>query len=648
MAEARINFSKNILITLSKISDERLVKDFCGSVKAIESLGRVCLAGKTVYLCGDLSNVESIVEALKDAKRVLVIEEYCESETYQHHWPVVGIGQVPFLIHGVGVYYRQFFDRKRDYFSAVTSEHVFQNLTESTKPGKAHRRGLYLTAIQQQADELHFRLLRCSTNLSGPTDNFRSVDWHIVGAINREANYIFENHAPLNHVLAQIYDNDPQRQTKAKIKPHADKTKDMPSDGIMAFCTFYNQEQLNKLTSMSDDPFDYGYKRSSGLTRLDFRLKASVEQRGSLPERFSVTLYPGSVFFMPLSTNRLYTHEIRPSVLDAAMLPTRLGYVVRCSSTEAVYKNEATFLKYDGELVALQPATVDGMQDLKKLYAEENKTEAEIEYGHKFRFSMNKGDYCAPSYKMEDEFRVYNMQLSDSFFNELKQAVAFEDVAKGRKGAVIVQRNEARGVPIVRTTTKYNTVAQYFQDVHEQLARQILETASLSVRFNNALVENYRNDYFKMGFHSDQALDLADASFIAIFSCYKYPEAQDSQRILVVESKQKNGSFEIPLTHNSIVVFSLDTNQRFRHKIVLDKSKEPSENEWLGVTFRTSKTFVQYRDGQTYFEDGTPMMLASQEMQREFYLLRGSENRETKFVYPRCTYTLSQSDLMKP
>ena len=34
--------------------------------------------------------------------------------------------------------------------------------------------------------------------------------------------------------------------TKAKIKAHADKTKDMPVNGLMAFVTFY--DKLEKLT----------------------------------------------------------------------------------------------------------------------------------------------------------------------------------------------------------------------------------------------------------------------------------------------------------------------------------------------------------------------------------------------------------------
>jgi hypothetical protein len=99
---------------------------------------------------------------------------------------------------------------------------------------------------------------------------------------------------------------------------------------------------------------------------------------------------------MPLSTNRLYTHEIRSSTLDAELLPTRLGYVVRCSNAEAVHRVGHTFLKKGGTLVRLEPPTPEGMTELRKLYAEENKTQHFIEYGDGFLFSMNAGDYLAP------------------------------------------------------------------------------------------------------------------------------------------------------------------------------------------------------------------------------------------------------------
>lgn len=397
--EARILDQRSILLALSKLEEESLLKDFHGSVMAVSdpSAGLPSFARKTVYLCGDLSKLKD--SDLESAERVFVIRELTHNQEGKT-WPLVSLGQVPLLIHGVGVYYRRFFEPGSDYFRRICAEHTFQALTESTKPGKAHRTGIYLTPVEQAGDELHFRLLRCSTNLAGPTENFRASDSAIVAALNEEAAFIFQDQAPLNHILAQIYHNTPageeQKQAKAKISAHADKTKDMPVNGIMAFCTFY--DRLDKLRPLAKDAFDYGYKGMSGLTRLHFRLKApAVDRAGrALPAHFTLTLYPDSVFFMPLSTNRLYTHEIQSSTLDAGLLPTRLGYVVRCSSAEAVHKEGHTFLKKNGALVKLEPPTVEGMTELRRLYAEENKTQGFIDYGDGFLFSMNGGDYSAP------------------------------------------------------------------------------------------------------------------------------------------------------------------------------------------------------------------------------------------------------------
>ena len=194
---------------------------------------------------------------------------------------------------------------------------------------------------------------------------------------------------------------------------------------------------------------------------------------------------------------------------------------------------------------------------------------------------------------MTDEFRWHAVPTEGDLFEELLTSVRFEDVTKGRQGTVLVEPDQTRGIPIVRTTTKYRAPAQCFQPVHVRLAQQIQEIASLPVAFNNALIEHYRNAYATMGFHSDQALDLEDGSSIAVFSCYRYPERANPPRKLVVKSKEPGGdAFEVPLAHNSVVVFSLDTNRRFKHKIVLDKAAHPPENQWLGITFRTSKTFV--------------------------------------------------------
>ncbi|MEW1632814.1 hypothetical protein AB0469_01945 [Streptomyces sp. NPDC093801] len=382
--------------------DTDVVRDFFGSVITPEELvsGSPDLARKTVYLCGDASGIDS--RRLGAAARVFVVREPSHGGRGDagHPWTPVGPGRVPVRVHGAGVYYRRFFEPGDDHFGRIRAEHVFQSLTESTKPGTAHRSGIYLTPVRRDGDALHFRLLRCSTNLSGPTEGFRPTDTHIVGALNREAAAVFRDQAPLNHVLAQIYHNTrataERRQSKARISAHADKTKDMPANGIMAFCTFY--DRLDGLRPLADDAFDHGVEGVSGLTRLHFRLKEPAAEGGAaaLPPKFTVTLYPGSVFFVPLSTNRLYTHEIRPSALDAGLLPTRLGYVVRCSSTEAVHQDGHTFLKTAGDPVRLEPPTPAGMDDLRRLYAEENRTSSSVDYGGKFLFSMNSGDYVAP------------------------------------------------------------------------------------------------------------------------------------------------------------------------------------------------------------------------------------------------------------
>ena len=397
--EARIEDADNVLVASSTARTDGLIRDFFGSVISVEELssGSTDLTRKTVYLCGDMSGISGA--ELGAAARVFVVPELSHGHEGKP-WRPVGLGRVPVRVHGVGLYYRRFFDLDTDHFGRIRSEHAFQSLTESTKPGTAHRTGIYLTPVTRDGDELHFRLLRCSTNLSGPTENFSATDTRIVEALNQEAASVFRDQAPLNHVLAQIYHNTPitaeRKQSKARISAHADKTKDMPANGIMAFCTFY--DRLDKLHPLTEDAFDHGRNGVSGLTRLHFRLKEPTEvpAGSTLPRQFTLTLHPHSVFLMPLSTNRLYTHEIRPSTLDAGSLPTRLGYVVRCSNTEAVHKDGRTFLRTDRGPVELAPPTPDGLEELRALYAEENKTQAHIDYGDRFLFSMNTGDYVAP------------------------------------------------------------------------------------------------------------------------------------------------------------------------------------------------------------------------------------------------------------
>ncbi|WP_245568691.1 hypothetical protein [Nocardia concava] len=230
---------------------------------------------------------------------------------------------------------------------------------------------------------------------------------------------------------------------------------------------------------------------------------------------------------------------------------------------------------------------------------------------------------------------------------ELSASVLWEDLGKGRRGATLTKPDEAGRVPLVRTTTRYGNPAQHFRPVHDRLAQRIQARAGLAVGFNNALIETYTNAYATMGSHSDQALDLADESFIAVFSCYRYPEAVPPRK-LIVESKGSGEQLAIPLAHNGFVAFSVAANRRLKHKIVLDTPARSTENEWLGVTLRTSKTFIRFRDGHAYLPQGARLTSADEDQRREFYQLRRRENNETDFAYPPLTYTISDSDLLRP
>lgn len=405
--ENTISKTKNILLVLpnnEQKSDELhyLTENFCGVVVNNFAEIRGEISQKRIYVCGNIEKLEAKNTPFYVIRELSVHYENCDNENIQ----VIPLGKVPVTIHNAGVYFRDFFDGE-DYFNQIKNAHEFQDLTESTKQEKAFRKGIYLTEISQeitaeQNEMLHYRLLRCSSNLSGPTDNFRDVDSKIMEAINEAANSVFEEETTLNHVLAQIYENKKKvgidakenGESKAKIKAHSDKTKDMPQNALIAFCTFYDKTNFQHLKPSKTDRYDWCYKEISGLTRLHFKLKNTVSDE-TLTKEFSVILYPNSVFFIPLSTNRLYTHEIKPSMLNIDKIPTRMGYVARCSKAEAIFVNGQTYLKENGEFIKLEEVTPDTLTDLKDTYREENATEKKVKYG-KVYFSMNWGDYQKP------------------------------------------------------------------------------------------------------------------------------------------------------------------------------------------------------------------------------------------------------------
>lgn len=268
------------------------VASFCGRVfYNVEEFNKFAndLNGKIlVYVCGDAKEDELLKLDRKNVAELKVVLEWSSLNfinfILKNDASLVSVGGVPVNVHNVAVLFPQFFN-EQNYFREINRAHIFQDLKLSNKPGTAFRKGIYLTPVEQTEEGLKFRLLRCSTNLNGPTDNFRKIDQVIVGKVNQVRPFFLKGSDELNHVLAQTYHNsvtEDGKQKKATIKAHSDKTKDMPKNGVMAFCTFYENYDGDTFTDANEkgwkrsdeDRYDWGYgKGVSILTRLKFQLK---------------------------------------------------------------------------------------------------------------------------------------------------------------------------------------------------------------------------------------------------------------------------------------------------------------------------------------------------------------------------------------
>jgi hypothetical protein len=342
---------------------------------------------------------------------------------------------------------------------------------------------------------------------------------------------------------------------------------------------------------------------------------------------------------------------------------------------------------------------------------------------------------------IDDGFHVFSMDDDNATkrfdFESLYRSVDFEKVANGRWGANIARfdhsddddDDHATVIPLVRTTTVYQNGAQPMKGIHQDLIEAIRATVAAAsskgiindpaapprtnnvdaqvVQFNHAMVEVYDETYRKMGFHTDQALDLKDESYICIYSCYETITEGSSgsststsassatttttggrgTRTLVVQPKHpgpdKPPPCAIEMKDKSFVLFSTDTNRRFVHKIVLDDDHRrggSAKGRWLGFTFRLSKTCVVHdtaaqptlltttttigggdhrrcRRGHRESSSSpstaaaTPLRLASDAERKAFFRLKGQENREVVDVWAAAgsvspiDYTLCASDL---
>ena len=391
--------NKHILICSGQSFDhhpelENLRNNFCG-IFATSTDGLVTDANTLIYLCGDINSIAGTVRQFP-SKAIYAIRELSRNYDSHEGIQVIGLGCVPINIHGVGVLFRKLFEED-DYDQRIRDTHTLQSLTESDKPNNALRRGFYASRVKRTPNGTASHLMRCSSNFDGPTKNFKPIDEEIVTEVNRVTASFFEEPTELNHILAQTYFNS--AAGKAKISPHSDKTEDMDPAGVIVFTSFYRW--VNGKVQSKTDPFDVCYRTSKGahketsvLTTLHFKLKDCVKD-DSLVKEFSVILYPNSVFIIPLSTNRLYVHETRPSVLPFDKIPVRTSYVIKCSTTEALYKDGTVRITQKSPWQKLEPMTRADLTQLRTLYFHENTTDQYMDYPF-IGFSANSGDYLEP------------------------------------------------------------------------------------------------------------------------------------------------------------------------------------------------------------------------------------------------------------
>ena len=167
-----------------------------------------------------------------------------------------------------------------------------------------------------------------------------------------------------------------------------------------------------------------------------------------------------------------------------------------------------------------------------------------------------------------------------------------------------------------------------FNENHKHLIHQIKKIKNIEL--NNAMIECYDNTYKTMGYHSDQELDLADNSYICIYTA-------SGNRQLKIKSKETNVETEVHMKPNTLIIFDLNFNRKHLHKIELGNFND----KWIGITLRKSKTYIRYIDEIAYFvETGEIVEVANDIQKKEYYKLRSLENKLIEFKWPHITYNI--------
>ncbi len=262
------------------------------------------------------------------------------------------------------------------------------------------------------------------------------------------------------------------------------------------------------------------------------------------------------------------------------------------------------------------------------------------------------------SNQISNEFKKYIYSSNGyNLFNNLLNSFEFPIMKYGRTMVtILLPALDTKGSSsiisnIVRTTTKQIYLAQKFSPTIYELIDNIKQITKMpNLEFNNGMIEIYDNSYSTMKYHTDQALDIKEDSYILLFSCYE--NTNNTQRILrIANKKQLNNTYELTLDNNSFVLFSTNTNSNHVHQIILDSNNLTGSSRWCGITLRLSKTFIKFINEKAYFNSGvlfgTELRLANANEANEFYRMKGEENRKIDYKYPVVPYTISASDLLK-
>ena len=106
--------------------------------------------------------------------------------------------------------------------------------------------------------------------------------------------------------------------------------------------------------------------------------------------------------------------------------------------------------------------------------------------------------------------------------------------------------------------------------------RQLAEDAT-QARFNSVLLNLYRDQNDRVGWHSDNEPELGPTPTIASVSL------GETRELLFKHRVEKLGTHKIPLTHGSLLVMSGDTQRNWLHAI--NKESRPTGKR-INLTFR--------------------------------------------------------------